>query len=62
MFYEFPDETNPFLIQWYCTECDPDICGLNQLPLSYEIDQTCGYCKRRYKENEGWLKSKLCDQ
>ena len=34
---------------------------LNQLPLSYEIDQTCGCCKERYKGYEEWLKCKLCD-
>ena len=39
-----------------------NVCGQNQLPLSYEIDQTSGYCKKRYKGNEEWLKCKLCYQ
>ena len=39
-----------------------NVCGHNQLPLSYEIDQTCGYCKERYNGNEEWLKYKLCYQ
>ena len=51
----------PFQIQWYRQEGDPEVCGHNQLPLSYEIDQTCGYCKERYKGNEEWLEFKLCD-
>ena len=61
-FYELADETDPFQIQWYHKEGNPEICGHNQLPLSYEINQTCGYCKERYKGNEEWLKCKLCDQ
>ena len=61
-FYELADETNPFHIQRYCKEGEPEVCGHNQLPLSYETDQTCGYCKERYKGNEEWLECKLCDQ
>ena len=61
-FYELAKETDPFQIQWYCKESDPEICGHNQLRLSYETDQTCGYCKERYKGNEEWLECKLCDQ
>ena len=54
-FYELADETDPFHIQWYRKEGDPEVCGHNQLPLSCEIDQMCGYCKERYKGNEEWL-------
>ena len=43
-------------------EGDPEIFGHSQLPLSYEIDQTCGYCKEKYKGNEESLECKLCDQ
>ena len=50
-FYELAEETNPFQIHWYCKESDPEVCGHNQLPLSYETDQTCGYFKERYKRN-----------
>ena len=58
-FYEIGDETYPFQIQWYHKEGDPEVCVHNQLPLSYEIDQTCGYCKERYKRKED---CKLCDK
>ena len=61
-FFQLADETDPFHIQWYRIECDPEVCGHNQLPLSYDIDQTWGYCKERYKGNEGCLECKLCDQ
>ena len=61
-FYELVDETDPFHIQWYRKESDPEVCGHNQLQLSYETDQTCGYCKERYKGNEEWLGHKLCGQ
>ena len=54
-FYKFAEETDPFHIQWYRKEG-------NQLPLSYEIDQTCSYCKERHKGNVEWLEYKLCDQ
>ena len=59
-FYELADETDPFHIQWYCKEDDPEVRGHNQLLLSYEIDQMCGYCKERYKRNQEWLECKLC--
>ena len=61
-FYEFADETDPFHIKWYRKESTPEVCGHNELPLSYEIAQKCGYCKERYKGNEEWLRCKLCDQ
>ena len=60
-FYKLADETNPFHIQWYRKEGNPGVCGYIQLPLNYETDQTCGYCKDRYKGNEEWLDCKLCD-
>ena len=61
-FYELADETDPFHIQWYRKEGEPEVCGHYQLPLSYEIDQKCGYCKERYKEKVEWLQCKLCDE
>ena len=54
-FYELADEIDSFHIQWYPKEGDPEVCWHNQLSLSYEIDQMCGYCKERYKGNEEWL-------
>ena len=51
-FYELAEATDPFHVQWCRKEGDPKVCGHNQLPLSYEINQTCGYCKERYKGNE----------
>ena len=59
-FYELADETDPFHIKWYRKESAPEVCGYNELPLSYEIDQKCSYCKERYKGK--WLKCKLCDK
>ena len=59
-FYELTDETDTFHIPWYRKEGDAEVCGHNQLPLSYETDQTCGYYKERYKGNEEWLSSVNC--
>ena len=62
-FYELADEADPFHVQWYGKEGDPEeVCGYNQLPLSYEVDQTSDYSKERYKGNEEWLECKLRDQ
>ena len=61
-FYEFADKTDRFHIQWYCKDDHPEVCGHNQLPLSYETDQTSSYCKEKYKGNEEWLECKLYDQ
>ena len=58
-FHELVDEGDPFQIQWYRKEGDPEVCGHNQLPLTYGIDQTCSYCKERYKGNEKCLECKL---
>ena len=54
-FYELAEETDSFHIQWYRKGSNPEVCGHNQLLLNYEIDQTCGYCKERYRGNEEWL-------
>ena len=61
-FYELADKTDSFHVQWYRKKGDPEVCGHDQLPLSYEIDQTYGYRKERYKGNEKWLECILCDQ
>ena len=49
-FYERADETDPFHIQWYRKEGDPEVFGHNQLPLSHEINQTCATAKKDTKE------------
>ena len=61
-FYELADKTDRFHIQWYRKEGELEVCGHNQLPLSYKIDQKCRCCKEKYKENEEWLECKFCDQ
>ena len=58
-FYELADETDPFQIQWYRKEGEPEVYGHKQLPLSYETDQTCGYCKERCIGDEEGLECKL---
>ena len=60
-FYELTDDADPFHVQWYRKEGDPEVCEHSQHPLSYEIDQTCSSCKERYKGNEERLECKLCD-
>ena len=61
-FYELADKADLFHIQWYRKESNQEVCEHNQLPLSYETDQTCSYCKERYKGNEEWLECTLWDQ
>ena len=49
-FYRLADETDTFHIQLYHKEGDSKVCGHNQLPLSYETDQTCSSAKKDTKE------------
>ena len=63
-FYELAEKNRPVshsMVPRY-KEGDPEVCGHNQLPLSYESDQTCGYYKEKYKGNEEWFECNLCDQ
>ena len=61
-FYKLADETDLFHIGLYHKDGNPEVCVHNQLPLSYEIDLTCGCCREIYKGNEELLECKLCDQ
>ena len=58
-FYVLADKTDPFYIEWFRKQGDREACGHTQLPLSYQIGQTCSCCKERYKGNEEWLQCKL---
>ena len=51
--------------QFYRTDDDPEVCGHENLPLLFDVDQTCAFCKAKYvasKEKEDWFQYKLCEQ
>ena len=34
--------------QFYRTDDDPEVCGHENLPLLFDVDQTCAFCKAKY--------------
>ena len=51
--------------QFYRKDDDPEVCGHENLPLLFDVDQTCAFCKAKYvalKDKEDWLQCKLCEQ
>ena len=38
------------------------VCGHESLPLVYDVDQTCAFCKGKYEGKEDWLESQLSEQ
>ena len=61
-FFYLASENEPFRIQWYRKDGDPEVCGHIILPLKYASNSNCPYCRAHYKKGEIWLEFKLCDQ
>ena len=61
-FFKLASDQEPFYIQWYRKEGDPEVCGHDQLPLSFNIDTTCAQCRGQYNDDQDWLECTLCDQ
>ena len=65
-FFRVANDTDPFFIQFYRKDDDPEVCGLpRDLPLLFDVDQKCAFCKAKYvasEENEDWLQCKLREQ
>ena len=60
--YRLTNEEKPFFTQVYRKDGHPEVCGQKSLPLAYDVDQTCAFCKETYKGKEVWLKCCLCEQ
>ena len=61
-FFKLANEDKPFYTQYYRKEGDPEVCGHESLPLVYDVDQTCAFCKGKYEGKEDWLECQLCEQ
>ena len=61
-FFDTAADEQPFHVQYYKKDGDPDVCGHAELPLSYNPDQICAECHGIYVINEEWLECNLCDQ
>ena len=49
------DDDDPFFTQFYRKDDDTEVCGHENLPLLYDVDQTRAFCKAKYvasKEKE----------
>ena len=61
-FFKLANEDKPFYTQYYRKEGDPEVCGHESLPLVYDVDQICAFCKGKYEGKEDWLECQLCEQ
>ena len=59
------NDDDPFFIQFYRKNDDPEVYGDENLPLLFGIDQACAFCKAKHvalKKKKDWLQCKLCEQ
>ena len=49
-------------IQFYRMDGDPKLCGYELLPLSFDTNQICAFCKDHYKGKVEWLQCNICEQ
>ena len=64
-FFRVANDDDPFFTQLYRKDVDPEVCGHENLPLLFDIDQTCAFGEAKYvslKDKEDWLQYKLCEQ
>ena len=64
-FFRVANDDDPFFTQFYRKDDDPEVCGHENLPLLFDVDQTCAFCKAKDvapKEKEDWLQFNLCEQ
>ena len=47
-FFCVANDDDPFFIQFYWKGDDPEVCGHEDLPLLFDVDQTCAFCKSKY--------------
>ena len=64
-FFRVGNDDDTFFTQFYRKDDDLEVCGHEILPLLFDVDQTCAFCKAKYaalKEKEDWLQYNLCEQ
>ena len=55
-FFNLAAAIEPFFTRFYRMDGDPEVCVHNLLLLSFDIDQTCAFCKSHY-EDKNWTAS-----
>ena len=61
-FFNLAADIEPLFTQFYRMDGDPEVCGHELLPLSFDTDQTCASCKGHYEDNVEWLQCSICKQ
>ena len=61
-FFKTAVDEQPFHVQYYKKDGNPDVCGHTELPLCYNPDQTCAECHSIYVKDQKCLECNLCDQ
>ena len=47
-FFRVTNDDDPFFTQFYRRDDDPEVCGHENLPLLFDVDQACAFCKAKY--------------
>ena len=61
-FFYLANDSEPFYTHFYRKAGDPEVCGHDSLPLAYDVEQTCAFCKGIYEGKTEWLECRLCEQ
>ena len=61
-FYYLSKDSGPFFTQYYRKKDYPEVCGHELLPLSFDADETCTFCKGKYENKVEWLQCSICEQ
>ena len=61
-FFKTTVDEQPFHVQYYKKDGDPDACGHAELSLCDNPDQTCAECYSIYAKDQEWLECNLRDQ
>ena len=64
-FFRVANDEDTFFTQFYRKDDNLEVCGHEILPLLFDVDQTCAFCKAKYvalKEKEDWLQCNQCEQ
>ena len=47
-FFPVTNDDDAFLTQFYRKDDDLEVCANEILPLQFDVDQTCAFCKAKY--------------
>ena len=64
-FFRVANDDDPFFTQFYRKDDHQEVCGHRDLPLLFDVDQACAFCKAKNvasKEKEDLLQCKLYEQ